>query len=82
MPELMDYSTLLTDDQKREILVGRIQQFASEAYQISLNQKVLTENGGDEVAIANNEANLATLEKAIQVHQDELNSLPAPAPEQ
>lgn len=77
----MDYSTLLTDDQKREILVGRIQQFASEAYQISLNQKVLTENGGEEAAIANNDANLATLEKAIQVHQDELASLPVPAPE-
>ena len=77
----MDYSTLLTDNQKREILVGRIQQFASEAYQISLNQKVLTENGGEEVAIASNEANLATLEKAIQVHQEELASLPEPTPE-
>jgi hypothetical protein len=46
-----------------------------------LNQKVLTENGGEEVAIASNDANLATLEKAIQVHQDELASLPVPAPE-
>jgi hypothetical protein len=78
----MDYSTLLTDDQKREILVGRIQQFASEAYQISLNQKVLTENNGDEGTIATNQANLDTLAKAIEVHQNELDALPAPAPQQ
>jgi vacuolar-type H+-ATPase subunit D/Vma8 len=77
----MNFSDLLTDDQKREILVSRIQQFASEAYQISLNQKVLTENAGNEVAIASNDANLATLEQAIQVHQDELASLPTPTPE-
>ena len=73
----MDYNTLLTDDQKRQILAGRIQQFAAEAYQITLNQKVL-EGTEDTASIEANAANLATLEKAIQIHQAELETLAPP----
>ena len=40
----MDYSSLLTTDQKRSILEQRIAQFASEAYQHTLNKEVAKDN--------------------------------------
>jgi hypothetical protein len=40
----MDYSSLLTNDQKRSILEQRIAQFASEAYQHELNKEVAKDN--------------------------------------
>ena len=75
----MDYSALLTDEQKRAILEQRLAQFASEAYQHTLNKEVAKDNA-DAVAAAD-EA-LAILDTAITVHQDELAKLtPAPAAE-
>ena len=68
----MDYSTLLTDEQKRQILTQRIAQFASEAYQHTLNKEVAKDNA--EAVAAADEA-LAILDNAIAVHQDELSKL-------
>ena len=68
----MDYSTLLTNDQKRSILEQRIAQFASEAYQHTLNKEVAKDN--PEAVAAADEA-LAILDNAISVHQEELAKL-------
>ena len=74
----MDYSTLLTDEQKRSILEQRIAQFASEAYQHTLNKEVAKDNV--EAVAAADEA-LTILDNAITVHQDELAKLtPVAAP--
>lgn len=68
----MDYSALLTDDQKRSILEQRIAQFAAEAYQHTLNMEVAKDNA--EAVQAADEA-LRILDNAIKVHQDELAKL-------
>ena len=68
----MDYSSLLTNDQKRSILEHRIAQFASEAYQHELNKEVSKDNA--EAVLAADEA-LAILDNAITVHQEELAKL-------
>ena len=68
----MNYSSLLTNDQKRSILEQRIAQFASEAYQHELNKEVNKDNA--EAVLAADEA-LAILDNAITVHQDELAKL-------
>ena len=71
----MDYAALLTDDQKRSILEQRLAQFASEAYQHTLNKEVAKDNA--EAVAAADEA-LSILDNAISVHQDELAKLAAP----
>ena len=68
----MDYSSLLSNDQKRSILEQRIAQFASEAYQHELNKEVSKDNA--EAVLAADEA-LAILDNAITVHQEELTKL-------
>jgi hypothetical protein len=68
----MDYSSLLTTDQKRSILEQRLAQFASEAYQHTLNKEVAKDNA--EAVQAADDA-LAILDNAITVHQEELAKL-------
>jgi hypothetical protein len=68
----MDYASLLTNDQKKSILEQRIAQFASEAYQHTLNKEVAA--GNPEAVQAADDA-LAILDNAITVHQDELAKL-------
>ena len=68
----MDYSSLLTTDQKRSILEQRLAQFASEAYQHTLNKEVAKDNA--EAVLAADDA-LAILDNAITVHQEELAKL-------
>lgn len=70
----IDYSQYLTAEQKRNLLQQRIAQFAAEAWQHELNKKTC-EQINDENGVANATAALSTLETAIAVHQDELNSL-------
>jgi len=70
----IDYSSLLTNDQKRSILEQRLAQFASEAYQHTLNREVAKDN--PEAVAAADEA-LVILDNAITVHQEELAKLPA-----
>jgi len=68
----MDYSTLLTIEQKRSILEQRLQQFASEAYQHDINKKIA---GDNEEAIKAADEALAILDNAIAIHQEELAKL-------
>jgi hypothetical protein len=68
----MDYSALLSNNQKRSILEQRIAQFASEAYQHELNKEVAKDN--PEAIQAADDA-LAILDNAITVHQEELAKL-------
>ena len=67
----LDYSSLLSDEQKKSILEQRIAQFATEAYQHDINKTVATAAGNEE-GVAQAEAALVTLEAAINVHQVEL----------
>lgn len=73
---MIDYGALLTSEQRRNILEQRLAQFAAEAYQHSLNKQVALATGSDESAAQADEA-IAILENAIEIHQTELNSLPA-----
>ena len=69
----MDYSSLLSADQKRSILEQRIAQFATEAYQHEINKKM----AGDNVeAVAAADEALVILDNAIAIHQEELAKLP------
>jgi len=68
----MDYSTLLTTEQKKAILEQRIAQFATEAYQHDLNKKLAN---GNEDAVTAAENALTILEAAITLHQEELTKL-------
>jgi len=70
----IDFSTLLTDEQKRNLLSQRIEQFAGEAYQHELNRQI-AEKVFDADAVTNSEAALQTLETAIDVHRQELEQL-------
>lgn len=71
----IDFGSLLSSEQKRQLLEGRIAQFASEAYQYSLNLKTAQALGSEEQANTIEES-LKLLESAIQVHQEELATLP------
>ena len=70
----IDYSTLLTAEQKQNILNQRIAQFAAEAWQHELNKQTC-EQLNDEAGVASATQALATLEAAIGVHQAELANL-------
>ena len=70
----MDYSSLLTNEQKRSILEQRIAQFAAEAYQHTLNKQVAGDNL--EAVQAADDA-LAILDNAIKIHKEELAKLGA-----
>ena len=77
----MDFGSLLSGDQKRQLIEGRIQQFAAEAYQHSLNKQTAQNiNATEQVEAA--EKSIAILEAAIKVHLEELSKLPAPTPPQ
>jgi imidazoleglycerol phosphate dehydratase HisB len=71
----IDFAAMLTNDQKRQLLENRIQQFAAEAYQYSLNLKT-AEGIESEVQIEAAQKALAILEAAMKVHQEELGNLP------
>ena len=70
----IDYNSLLTSEQKKQILEARISQFASEAYQVSLNLTTAEklENPEQVEKIKNS---LQLLETAITVHQEQLKLL-------
>ncbi len=72
----IDYSSLLTNEQKEKLLNQRIAQFAAEAWQHELNKKTC-EQLGDEAGVANAEKALEVLDAAITVHQAELAEISA-----
>ena len=71
----IDYSALLTDDQKRGILNSRQQQFAMEAWQHQMNSDSATASGNTEV-VATSAAAIATIDAALSVVSNELAKLP------
>jgi flagellar biosynthesis chaperone FliJ len=71
---------MLSAEQKRQLLQGRIAQFAGEAYQYELNLKT-AEQVGSEEQIETIKKSIEVLETAIKVHQDELSKLPPPPAE-
>ena len=70
----IDYTTLLTAEQKQNIITQRISQFAAEAWQHEMNKKTC-EQLNDEAGVTSADNALATLEAAINVHQTELNNI-------
>ena len=76
----IDYSSLLSDEQKRSILSQRLTQFAAEAYQHEINKSVAEASNNEDGVKAADDA-LAILETAITKHQDELAKLPAASAE-
>jgi hypothetical protein len=76
----IDYSSMLTDVQKRQLVENRLQQFAAEAYQYTLNKKTAESIENEQQIEAANKA-LTILEAAIAVHQEELSKLPITEPE-
>lgn len=70
-----EFSAYLTDEQKQSIIVQRIQQFAVEGYQLSVNRKV-AEATKDETALAEIDKNVETLKQVIAAYQEELDALP------
>jgi len=72
----IDYSSLLSDEQKKSILDQRLTQFAAEAYQHEINKKVAADTGNTEGVKSAEEA-LSVLETAISAHQSELAKIPA-----
>jgi hypothetical protein len=70
-----NFNAYLTDEQKKSIIAQRIQQFAVEGYQISINRKVAEANG-DEAVLAEIDKNIETLTSVIAAYQAELDALP------
>jgi hypothetical protein len=72
----LDYSSLLSDEQKKSILEQRLTQFAAEAYQHDINKQVATASNNEEGIKQATDA-LAILESAMNIHQEELAKLPS-----
>lgn len=70
----INYSSLLTDEQKRQIIQARLDQFVSEAYQHSLNKQI-AEMSNNQEGIDSADSALTILDTAISIHQDELAKL-------
>lgn len=76
----IDYASMLTDAQKRQLVENRLAQFAAEAYQYTLNKKT-AESIQNEQQIEAADKALSILEAAIAVHQEELSKLPPAEPQ-
>jgi hypothetical protein len=72
----IDYTGLLSDEQKKSILEQRLTQFAAEAFQHDINKQVATASNNEEGIKQATDA-LAILDTAMSVHQDELAKLPS-----
>jgi hypothetical protein len=70
----INYSDLLSSEQKKAILEQRLQQFAAEAWQHQMNRDLATRTGNADGIEQANQA-LTILEEAINLHQEELAKL-------
>lgn len=72
----IDFNSLLTVDERKAVVTQRVQQLAVEAYQLTLNLKVVNAqeepNEQAQTEIANN---LNLLEQMISVYNEELGTL-------
>jgi hypothetical protein len=71
----IDFASMLSNEQKRQLIENRIQQFVVEGYQYTLNKQT-AERIGSEQQLETANKNLAVLEEAIRVHKEELDKLP------
>ena len=72
----IDFNSLLTLEERKAVTTQRVQQLAVEAYQLSLNSKVLSAQAEpNEQALNEIANNLAILEQMIDVYSAELASL-------
>jgi uncharacterized protein YlxW (UPF0749 family) len=72
----IDFGALLTTEQKQNLLTQRIQQFAAEGYQHTLNKQVAeSKDPVDENLLEQSNNAIATLTAAISEYQAELDKL-------
>jgi hypothetical protein len=72
----IDFNTLLTVDERKSVVTQRVQQLAVEAYQLSLNLKVVNaQKEPNEQAQTEINTNLGLLEEMISVYNEELVAL-------
>ena len=72
----IDFGALLTTEQKQNLLSQRIQQFAAEGYQHTLNKQVAeSKDPVDENLLEQSNNAIATLTAAISEYQAELDKL-------
>lgn len=72
----IDFNSLLTLDERKAVVTQRIQQLSVEAYQLTLNLKVVNaQPEPNEQAVTEITSNLGLLEQMISVYNQELDSL-------
>ena len=72
----IDFNSLLTVDERKTVTTQRVQQLAVEAYQLTLNKKVLeAQEEPNEKALTEIENNITLLDQMISVYKQELESL-------
>jgi hypothetical protein len=72
----IDFNSLLTVEEKQNIVVNKIKNYAAEAYQVSLNKEALEKNPeANADGIVESDKALLNLEEAINVYKNELESL-------
>jgi hypothetical protein len=72
----IDFNSLLTVDERTSVVSQRIQSLAVEAYQLSLNLKVLeSQEEKNEQALTEINININLLNQMISVYKTELDSL-------
>jgi hypothetical protein len=71
----IDFVSLLTPEERKEVLLKRISQLASQGYQHNLNRDAANRNGRADLMAEADEA-ISEIETTIKVYQDQLNSLP------
>ena len=78
----IDFNTLLTVDERKAVVTQRVQQLAVEAYQLTLNLKVVNaQEEPSEQAITEITNNLTLLEQLIATYSEELTALSEEASE-
>jgi hypothetical protein len=70
----MNFSELLTVEQRKQILTSRLEAFYVEAYQVNLHTEVARATG-DQASLDQSLEGLKVLETAIKVYSAELESL-------
>lgn len=72
----IDFNTLLTVEERKSVVTQRVQQLAVEAYQLTINLKVLNaQEEPNEKALTEINNNLNLLEQMISVYNEELGTL-------
>jgi hypothetical protein len=72
----IDFNSLLTVEERKAVVTQRIQQLAVEAYQLTINKKVIdSQSEPNAQAAAEIENNLKFLEQIIATYSEELKTL-------